>query len=95
MKFYQLSNGELLAAPEHINNFEGASQARILSQEEFEKLSDPKLQPSTYVDMRRSAYPLLEQLADALWHSRQGNPGPLKQYDAACRAVKEKYPKPE
>lgn len=43
---------------------------------------------------RRSQYPPIEDLADALVHQANGNTLPLQQYIAACIVVKEQNPKP-
>lgn len=45
--------------------------------------------------MRRAAeYPPLSELADAMVHRAAGDDSKLKAYFEACRAVKERFPKP-
>ena len=44
---------------------------------------------------RQPEYPLLTDLADALYWSSKGSNTKLDEYYAACEAVKAKYPKPE
>ena len=44
---------------------------------------------------RKSEYPDLGDLADALYWSNQGDNTKLDEYYQACAAVKAKYPKPE
>jgi len=48
-----------------------------------------------YQEKRRSEYPPLADLADAMAHRESGDPQPYADYIAACLAVKAKYPKPE
>lgn len=43
--------------------------------------------------LRRQAYPPLEDLADALYHQAKGNPAPMQQYLAQVEAVKARFPK--
>ena len=43
---------------------------------------------------RKSEYPALADLADALYWSSKGDSTKLDAYYAACEAVKTKYPKP-
>ncbi len=47
-----------------------------------------------YRQRRRAEYPPLSALADALVHQAAGNPEPMREYLAACQAVKDRYPKP-
>lgn len=47
------------------------------------------------VDARRKKeYPPLEELADALYHERMGNPAPMETYLTKCGQVKTRFPKP-
>ncbi len=47
-----------------------------------------------YAKRRAREYPPLTDLADALVHQANGDDTKLEAYLAACRAVKERYPKP-
>lgn len=47
-----------------------------------------------YVKLRKQEYPALQELADALVHQANGNDEPMTRYLEACKAVKQKYPKP-
>ena len=40
-------------------------------------------------------YPNLSVLADAIYHQANGNNEPMEAYIAACKAVKDAFPKPE
>lgn len=44
--------------------------------------------------LRRTAYPPLADLADAMYWQSQGRDGKMKEYNAAVEAVKLRYPKP-
>lgn len=50
---------------------------------------------NNYRELRRIAYPSIQDQLDALYKARQGNTGALEQIDAKIARVKEKYPKPE
>lgn len=47
-----------------------------------------------YIENRQREYPLLADLADALYHQSKGDETKLTAYLAKCEAVKTKYPKP-
>jgi len=46
-----------------------------------------------YIENRQREYPLLADLADALYHQSKGDETKLTAYLAKCEAVKTKYPK--
>ena len=46
-----------------------------------------------YKELRRTEYPPLTDLADALYHQSKGDETKLTAYLAKCEAVKQKYPK--
>ena len=47
-----------------------------------------------YIENRQREYPLLADLADALYHQSKGDETKLTAYLAKCESVKTKYPKP-
>jgi hypothetical protein len=47
------------------------------------------------VAARRAAYPPIEDFADAMYWQTQGDNSRMKDYMAACRAVKLAHPKPK
>lgn len=49
---------------------------------------------SSYDRRRAADYPPIEDLADALVHQANGDDTKLTAYLEACKAVKERYPKP-
>lgn len=49
---------------------------------------------SSYDRRRAVEYPRIEELADALVHQANGDDTKLTAYLEACKAVKERYPKP-
>ncbi len=48
-----------------------------------------------YKELRKAAYPPLEDFADAFVHSRNGEGANMEEYITKCLAVKALYPKPE
>lgn len=50
---------------------------------------------SSYAQRRAAEYPPIEELADALVHQAAGDETKLTAYLEACKAVKERYPKPK
>ncbi|MEN8174811.1 MAG: XkdW family protein [Pseudomonadota bacterium] len=50
---------------------------------------------SQYRDLRRSAYPSIEDQLDALYKARHGNDAEVELIDNHIKRVKERYPKPE
>ena len=48
----------------------------------------------TYIEKRQREYPLITDLADALYHQSKGDETKLTAYLVKCEAVKTKYPKP-
>lgn len=56
---------------------------------------DAELLPTlTYADLRRTEYPPLTDLADALYWQERGDPSKMVAYLSAVEAVKAAYPKP-
>lgn len=47
-----------------------------------------------YAKRRSADYPPMQDLADALVHQANGDDTKLQAYLEACKAVKERYPKP-
>jgi hypothetical protein len=54
---------------------------------------DAWVNPEAYKNKRKSEYPPLTDLADALYHQSKGDETKLTAYLAKCEAVKQKYPK--
>jgi hypothetical protein len=50
---------------------------------------------TAYQRLRKSEYPPLADLADAMYWQSQGDDSKMQAYLAAVQAVKDKYPKPE
>lgn len=46
-----------------------------------------------WVQMRKKAYPAIEDFIDAFYWLQKGNPQPMKDYIAKCDDVKKKIPK--
>lgn len=53
------------------------------------------LHRSNYGSRRAADYPPITDLADALVHQANGDDTKLQAYLEACRAVKDRYPKPK
>ena len=61
-------------------------------QEEVARLKELEI-TEAYKAKRQAEYPLLADLADALYHQSKGDETKLTAYLAKCEAVKTKYPK--
>ena len=49
---------------------------------------------TAYIEKRFKEYPPFRDFADAYFHDRKGNSGPMTDYLAKIQSIKDKYPKP-